>query len=43
MLKSLNVKIVEKSSTTASTGFRSGSVTCQKRSKEEAPSTSAAS
>ena len=43
MLKSLNVKIVEKSTTMASTGRRSGSVTCQKRAAGPAPSASAAS
>ena len=43
MLKSLNVKIVEKSTTIASTGFSSGSVTSQKRATGPAPSASAAS
>ena len=43
MLKSLKVKIVEKSTTIASTGLSSGSVTCQKRDMGPAPSASAAS
>ena len=43
MLKSAKVKIVEKRITTASTGLIRGSVTCQKRPHELAPSTSAAS
>ena len=43
MLKSLNVKIVEKSTTMASTGLSSGSVTCQNRESGPAPSASAAS
>ena len=43
MLKSPNVKMVEKRMTTASTGLISGRVTCQKRPHEPAPSTSAAS
>jgi hypothetical protein len=43
MLKSPKVKMVEKRITTASTGLMRGSVTCQKRPHEPAPSTSAAS
>ena len=43
MLKSANVKIVENRITTASTGFKSGSVTLRNRPHELAPSTSAAS
>ena len=43
MLKSLNVKIVENRTTTASTGFSNGSVTFQKRAVGPAPSDSAAS
>ena len=43
MLKSLKVKMVEKSTTTASTGLSSGSVMCQKRALAPAPSASAAS
>ena len=43
MLKSLKVKIVEKRTTTASTGLSSGSVMYQKRVTGPAPSASAAS
>ena len=43
MLKSLNVKMVEKSTTTASTGLSIGSVMCQKRAFAPAPSAWAAS
>src|SRR6202795_2228476 len=43
ILKSAKVKTVEKRMTTASTGLIRGSVTCQKRPQELAPSTSAAS
>ena len=43
MLKSLNVKIVENSTTMASTGLSMGSVTYQKRDPGPAPSACAAS